>query len=505
MLFLNIRVLVMKKSVRITVGLALVAMAAGAASAWYTGQQLEANLHSAIAEGNQQLQSLAPGVGLDVTVELLSLQRGLFSSTAHYRLKARGELSLGDGEATSIDDELLFVDHIEHGPFPLSRLLRLQLTPVFSKSTLQLENTPLVAKWFVAANGVAPLRAEASVGYDGNVSSTLDAHALSYSEGAARLEFSGLQLDAQISAAQQQFNIDGVMEHLLLADDGQTHIELQGLRVRNNSNMGASGLYLGSSDNRLQRLQVQLPERPLLAINDMQQTGQLAEGQDGVEGQFTYGFGMLSLAGQDLAALQMTGSVQRLDTQAINRLSVLYKQLVAQVELASSPSGPAELALDAEQQNSLEGDVNTLLAAKPLLALDNLTLTTANGQSSLKLSLVLDKPSSFALPPEVVVQQAIASLQGHLQVSKAMLKDLLMAQAALAPAGDPVQIKQHAEQFADMAAMMAVGTQMAVVNGDNIITDLKYAHGQVELNGQSMTLQAFMTLGMGLAGDLPQP
>jgi uncharacterized protein YdgA (DUF945 family) len=54
MLFLNIRVLVMKKSVRITVGLALVAMAAGAASAWYTGQQLEANLHSAIAEGNQQ-------------------------------------------------------------------------------------------------------------------------------------------------------------------------------------------------------------------------------------------------------------------------------------------------------------------------------------------------------------------------------------------------------------------------------------------------------------------
>jgi uncharacterized protein YdgA (DUF945 family) len=90
-------------------------------------------------------------------------------------------------------------------------------------------------------------------------------------------------------------------------------------------------------------------------------------------------------------------------------------------------------------------------------------------------------------------------------VSKAMLKDLLMAQAALAPAGDPVQIKQHAEQFADMAAMMAVGTQMAVVNGDNIITDLKYAHGQVELNGQSMTLQAFMTLGIGLAGDLPQP
>jgi uncharacterized protein YdgA (DUF945 family) len=280
---------------------------------------------------------------------------------------------------------------------------------------------------------------------------------------------------------------------------------LQGLRVRNNSNMGASGLYLGSSDNRLQRLQVQLPERPLLAINDMQQTGQLAEGQDGVEGQFTYGFGMLSLAGQDLAALQMTGSVQRLDTQAINRLSVLYKQLVAQVESASTPSGPAELALDAEQQNSLEDAVNTLLAAKPLLALDNLTLTTANGQSSLKLSLVLDKPSSFALPAEVVVEQAIASLQGHLQVSKAMLKDLLMVQAALVPASDPVQIKQHAEQFAEMAAMMAVGTQMAVVTGDNIVSDLKYAHGQVELNGQSMTLQAFINLGMGLAGDLPQP
>lgn len=505
MFIFYIRVFVMNKSVRIAVGLAVVAMAAATASAWYTGQQLEVTLHGALVEGNQQLQSLAPSIGLDVAVELLSLQRGLFSSTAHYRLTARGELSLHDGESTAIDDELLFVDHIEHGPFPLSRLLRWQLLPVLSNSTLQLENTPRVAKWFVAANGETPLRAEASVGYDGNVASTLKLQALNYSEGAARLQFSGLQLAAQISAGQQQFSIDGVMEHLLLADDEQTHIELQGLRVRNNSNMGASGLYLGSSDNRLQQLQVQLPERPLLVIHDMQQTGQLAEGQDGVSGQFTYGFGMLNLAGQDLAALHMAGSVQRLDTQAIKRLSVLYKQLVVQAESASTPSGPAELALDTEQQNRLEDDVNTLLAAKPLLALDNVTLTTANGQSNLKLSLVLDKPSSFALPAERVVQQAIASVQGHLQVSKPMLKDLVMAQAALAPAADPLQIKQQAEQLADMAAMMAVSTQMAVVNGDNIVSDLKYADGQVELNGQSMTLQAFMNLGMGLAGDLPQP
>jgi uncharacterized protein YdgA (DUF945 family) len=62
--------------------------------------------------------------------------------------------------------------------------------------------------------------------------------------------------------------------------------------------------------------------------------------------------------------------------------------------------------------------------------------------------------------------------------------------------------KQQAEQMSEMAGMMAVGTQMAAVDGDNIVARFKYAEGQVELNGQKMPLDQFMAMGMGMAGGM---
>ncbi len=60
----------------------------------------------------------------------------MFSSTAHYRLKGEGEMF---GEAPV---ELLFVDHIEHGPLPFSRLMSLKWLPVMATSHYELEKTP---------------------------------------------------------------------------------------------------------------------------------------------------------------------------------------------------------------------------------------------------------------------------------------------------------------------------------------------------------------------------
>jgi uncharacterized protein YdgA (DUF945 family) len=77
-----------------------------------------------------------------------------------------------------------------------------------------------------------------------------------------------------------------------------------------------------------------------------------------------------------------------------------------------------------------------------------------------------------------------------------------MSQAALDPSADPAAAKQQAEQMSEMAGMMAVGSQMAVVEGDNIVASLKYADGQVELNGRKMPLEEFMAMGMGMAGGM---
>ena len=490
----------MKQSVRIAVALAAVAGVASTGGAWYTGQQLPAHLSRTISETNAEFKTLTPGLGVAVELELLSLETGLFSSTAHYRVKAKGELTTAGDVTKAIDDELLFVDRIEHGPFPLSRLMRLQLLPVMPTNNLELQSNPLVEPWFAATKGLPPFSVQASVGYTGNVNSTLKLQAFDINKDSASLKFSGLDINARVGAERKSFNLDGNMDSLVLVGEDQSQIQLHGLTLRNDSVMGASGLYLGSSESQLKQVQLLFPAQPPLLINNMRQTGLLEEGKAGVFGNFTYGIGMFNFAGKDLGSLELAGSVKNLNTLALKDLSELYKQLISNVNAADA-SNPA-LDLSTEQKSKLEAIMATLLADKPVLALDNLAVKTANGESRVNLSLGLNKPSAFDLPPDVLAMQTLASLDARVQVSKTMIKDVVMNQAAFDPSIDPQAAQQQAEQMAEMAGMMAVGTQLAVVDGDNIVASLKYADGQVELNGRKMPLDEFMAMGMGMAGGM---
>jgi uncharacterized protein YdgA (DUF945 family) len=502
--------LIMQKSVRIAVGLAVVAGVASTAGAWYTGQQLPTSIARAMSDANTELKTLTPGLGVDVELELLSLETGVFSSTAHYRMKAKGDLTTTGDRPQAIDDELLLVDRIEHGPLPLSRLMRLQLLPVLVKHHIELQSNPLVAPWFAATQGRAPLSAQASIGYTGSVNGSLKLQPVAFAKDGASLKFSGLDINARVGAGRQNFKIDGAMDNLVLVATDKTQIELHGLTLLNDSILGASGLYLGTSAGQLEQVQVLVPEQPPLLINNMRQTGQLGEGKTGVFGSFTYAIGMLNLAGQDLGSLELAGSMQNLDTLAIKDLTDMYKQLVSQLDASQYAASNPSFDLSAEQQTKLEADLGTVLAGKPLLALDNLAVKTANGESRLSISLGLSKPSAFDLPPEALAMQSIASVEAHLQVSKPMLKDLLISQAALDPNADPAVAKQQAGQMAEMAAMLAVATQMATVAGNNIVASIKYADGQVELNGRTMPLQEFLAMARGMAGGMgddgmPQP
>ena len=50
-----------------------------------------------------------------------------------------------------------------------------------------------------------------------------------------------------------------------------------------------------------------------------------------------------------------------------------------------------------------------------------------------------------------------------------------------------------ASMNSEMAGVMAVQTGLAKVDGNNILASLNYAAGQVDLNGQKMSLEEFIT------------
>ncbi|HLD67705.1 MAG TPA: YdgA family protein [Pseudomonas sp.] len=492
----------MKKSVGIAVGLVVAVGAASTAGAWYTGNQLEQLLNTSIIEANQELKLLLPGTGITPSIELIALERGFFTSTARYRVKAPGALDGADAGDTAVETELLFVDHIEHGPFPLSRVLGLKLLPVMAKSNFELENNPTVENWFVASKGLSPLTGDTSIGYNRDVSGSVHLQPLDYSEERGSVKFSGLTLDLAISDDKRSVKVGGNMDSLMFSAPDSTRIEFSDLNLVSDSERGESGLYLGSSESSLKLIQVQLPEQEPLLIKDMLQKSQLDEGKDGVFGSFTYDVGMVSYAGKDVGALKLGGSMKNLDTASLKSLTDLYKELLSQLDAASYDEGQPNFNLTPEQETQLKADIGTLLAGKPVLALDTFAFKTAHGESRFNFALGLNKPTSFELPPQELLMQAIGSLDARLVVSKPMIKDVILNKAALDPSADPAMVAQEAEQMAEMAGMMAVGTQMATVDGNDIVASVKYAEGQVDLNGRKMPVEEFAGMVMGMAGGM---
>ena len=56
-------------------------------SAWYTGKKAETFVKQLIQDGNVDLQKFGERTGVTPSIELISFERGVFSSTERYRVK----------------------------------------------------------------------------------------------------------------------------------------------------------------------------------------------------------------------------------------------------------------------------------------------------------------------------------------------------------------------------------------------------------------------------------
>lgn len=54
-------------------------------------------------------------------------------------------------------DEIAFIEVIDHGPFPLAQLKKLNLIPSMASVHTELANTPVLKKLFDVTNGQSPL------------------------------------------------------------------------------------------------------------------------------------------------------------------------------------------------------------------------------------------------------------------------------------------------------------------------------------------------------------
>jgi uncharacterized protein YdgA (DUF945 family) len=242
-----------------------------------------------------------------------------------------------------------------------------------------------------------------------------------------------------------------------------------------------------------------------LGFKKFEMKNQTEESGTSASGRADYKVGEVSLNGKTVGSAQMAMSLKNLDIPATMSLMQIYQTKLQPYERAAAEAVAAgqpapELILTPAEEAQVKTGLEKLLAAGPQVALENLSFNTANGESRANLVLDLTKPQSMDLPPDQLTQQLIALLDVNVKVSKPMLVDLLSVQSQIDGQTDAKLIADQATATADMFGSMAVGTQLAKLEDNNIVAKLHYANNQVEFNGQKMTVEEFVGFVMSKLG-----
>lgn len=449
---------------------ALVVIAtAGIAGAWYTGTQLEAVLQQNIQQANQQLNNQFPNT--DLALELASLEKGLFSSQARYRLVVQAP------ETDSSGMELFINDRIEHGPWPASRLVSFKWLPVMAVSHAQLEPHDALTGLFAASAGRPPVTLTSSVGYGRGIQGEFEVAPLNWSSSGVNGNFSGLSAVYRTDAAGSAFKLKGRVDSMEL--QSHARVSLVGMDITLDRQRHASGLYLGTGRVELDQLAVVADDIPAVVISEMLQADTTTMDADGANMALTYRIGSVNYGANRLGSLDMGWTLSRFDPQAMMALASLYNSVIFETD-NTDPQ-----AIHDQFQAALE----QLLDGHPRLSLDNLSLRTANGESRFSLGLDLDRPQSLQLPPDLLWPQLIANLEARLVLSKPMLMDMLQYRALFQPQTGVAAVERDAALMVEMLSGMAEMLQLGRVEGDNIVSQLSYTGGAVQLNGQAMELE----------------
>jgi uncharacterized protein YdgA (DUF945 family) len=497
----------MNKSAGVLLGIVVAIGAISAGGGWYTGTKLEGVLQTSISDANKELQSAMVGSQSTATLELVSLDRQLFSSTAHYRLKGQGAMF---GEAPE-GVEFLFVDRIEHGPLPFSRLVTFKWLPVLASSRYELEKSPFTEKWFAATKDVSPLKGEVSIGYDRSTNGTLELLPLELVEEQSSFKFSGLNLKVSASPQAQKIKADGYMDSFILSttseDQSPVKIELNGLTLASNLSKSSYGYYLGQNTVELASTKTTFGDKQsVLTFKKAEVKSSTQESGTNAAGRADYKVGEVVFDGKSIGGAQMAVSMKNLDIPATISLMQVFQSKLKPYEAAATAAAAAgEPAPELEELTEVEvaqvkADLNKLLDAKPQIALENLSFNTANGESRVSLVVDLAKPQSMDLPPVEAAKQLIALLDFNLLLSKSMISDVASVQAQMEGQTDAKMIADQATMASEMVGSLATGTQLAILEGNNIVSKLRYANNQVDFNGQKMTVEEFVSLMMGKIG-----
>ncbi len=466
------------------------------AATFYTSTQVESTARDAVDQANLKLREMGVGAGADVSLTLLSFERGLLSSTARYQI----DIDVADDEGNTEHYALLLNDRLEHGPFPVSRLSRGQLMPVAAQSHFELERTPLTQKLFDAASGEVPLVGEVTIGYDGGQAGDLRTAALNIEDdGSVRIAPASFNFEANRDGS--DVRMDGELAEIDIdlqrSDSGQpVQVSLRGIGLSADKQDYDAGFGFGPSAITLQRMEIKAGDEPAVVIQQASVEEALSRGSRGLDQTIGYRIGEVSAKGQTFRNLALVFSLRNLEESSLKALVASYKDILDQ----SATPQESFAGMTSAQQQELQARALQLLEHKPTLALDEFGFETAHGAARLSVVLDLQSPSAEAFTPDAMITSMLASLKANAGVDRNLVRDiagLVVQNNARDGQLDQAALQQETEAATELFSGMALNTGWSRLERERLVSSLHYANDKVTFNGREMSVPEFLGFAFG--------
>ncbi|EKL8246313.1 YdgA family protein [Escherichia coli] len=463
--------------------------------AWYTGKKIETHLEDMVAQANAQLKLTAPESNLEVSYQ--NYHHGVFSSQLQLLVKP---IAGKENPWIKSGQSVIFNESVDHGPFPLAQLKKLNLIPSMASIQTTLVNNEVSKPLFDMAKGETPFEINSRIGYSGDSSSDISLKPLNYEQKDEKVAFSGgeFQLNADrdgkaisLSGEAQSGRIDAVNEY-----NQKVQLTFNNLKTDGSSTLASFGERVGNQKLSLEKMTISVEGKELALLEGMEISGKSDLVNDGktINSQLDYSLNSLKVQNQDLGSGKLTLKVGQIDGEAWHQFSQQYNAqtqalLAQQPEIANNPELYQEKVTEA-----FFSALPLMLKGDPVITIAPLSWKNSQGESALNLSLFLKDPATTKEAPQTLAQEvdrSVKSLDAKLTIPVDMATEF-MTQVAKLEGYQEDQAKKLAKQQVEGASAMGQMFRLTTLQDNTITTSLQYANGQITLNGQKMPLEDFV-------------
>lgn len=500
------------KKTKIAVGVIVALGVIWTGGAWFTGKQLEKNMDRMIDRANAQINETAGEGRLQLRYQ--DYQRGVFSSKVRLILQSSSQTE--DNAILKPGQSIVVRADIDHGPFPLAQLKKFNLIPSMASVHSELEKTDVIAKLFDYTKGQSIVKADTRVGYGGDTDSDIVLLPVDYSnvQTGERFAFSGGSINVEADDKGDKVNVRSKLDSMVIAAKNELDMPvmftLNGVTIDGNSHLSPEGLRIGDQDLTTKKFTVSVSGKEAISIDDFNGKSSFDSKDNLFSGQIDYSLGALRLKGQDFGNGKLLIKLDKFNGTAMKEFSTRYNNQV--MALVNDPAVANNPQLYQERVSALlAANLPLLLKGDPSVSIAPLSWKNSKGESTFNLAVQFKDPATAPAPDENMAQEvdnAVKTLDANLSISMDMATEM-MTTVAQSEGYDKEQSAKLAEQQVKGVAAMGQMFKLTTQKDNNISTTLKYANGQVVMNGEKMTLDQFLSRytlgGVGIGGGVQPP